>query len=380
MNLLKQVGKDIIKETAWILFFAIIGSLSLYNMGQFFYGGFTETLAMKESSEKIRESNAVFVRLMSTTYSDDENPAPKLPPEKSSEHAKLITEFFEKNCCREKRMIGAIYNIGENSVWFDSCYPYSSVYVFIGSYAYMSNFDGVSDDHVVIACTPDIKGKVGKEEYNGCEITHVLPDDFGIYGPGLYFNEGIPQNSLFIFASDYDQLQTVMPGLPFQRIIGNMLFVDSTEEDRAEFSNIIYRVARGYVSYTTFEEETRLDANYRAMMTSIIIYTVAVIALIGSMLYNTIRTIRRKTAEYTIQHLYGANCLFIFARMFLFIIAYYAPAIIIFFILHLLFYPVKTPVIIALVVGIVLLAAIASIVELLNFKKQFSKGLIRREN
>lgn len=378
MNLLKQVGKDIIKETAWILFFAIIASLSLYNIGLYFDVGFKDALANMKSSEKIKESNAVFVRLMSTTYSDDDTPAPKLSPEQVEEHEEIINSFFKKNCSREKRMIGAIYAMGEYTEW-PECYPYKNVYILIGSYAFMSNFEGVSEDHLVIACTPDIKGKVGKEKYNGCEITHVLPDDFGIYGPGLYLEEQ-PQNTLFVFASDYDQLQMVMPDLQFRHIIGNMLFVDSTEEDRAEFSNIIYRVARGYVSYTTFEEETRLDANYRAMMTSIIIYTVAVIALIGSMLYNTIRTIKRKTAEYTIQHLYGANCLFIFARMFLFIIAYYAPAIIIFFILHLLFYPVKTPVIIALVVGIVLLAAIASIVELLNFKRQFSKGLIRREN
>lgn len=377
MNLLKQVGKDIIKETAWILFFAIIASLSLYNIGLYFDVGFKDALANMESSEKIKESNAVFVRLMSTTYNDDENPAPKLSPETVEEHEEIITSFFKKNCSREKRMIGAVYTMGENT-GFD-CYPYKYVYVFIGSYAFMTNFEGVSEDHLVIACTPDIKGKVGKEKYNGCEITHVLPDDFGIYGPGLYIEEQ-PQNSLFVFAADYDQLQMVIPDLPFRRIIGNMLFVDSTEEDRAEFSNIIYRVAHGYVSYTTFEEETRLDYNYRAMMTSIIIFTVAAIALIGSMLYNTIRTIKRKTAEYTIQHLYGANCLFIFARMFLFILAYYAPAIIIFFILHLLFYPVKTPVIIGLVGGIALLAAIASIVELLNFKRQFFKGLIRREN
>ncbi len=379
MNLLKQVGKDIIKETAWILFFAIIASLALYNIGQYFYVGFKDNLANMESSEKIKNSDAVFVRLMSTTYSDDDNPAPKLSPEKVDEHEEIITSFFKKNCSREKRMIGAVYAMGEHTEWPEGCAPYKNIYVLIGSYAFMSNFEGVSEDHLVIACTPDIKEKVGKEKYCGCEITHVLPDDFGIYGPGLYL-EGQPQNSLFIFASDYDQLQMVMPDLPFRRIIGNMLFVDSTEEDRAEFSNIIYRVARGYVSYTTFEEETRLDANYRGMMTSIIIYIVAATALIGSMLYNTIRTIKRKTAEYTIQHLYGANCLFIFARMFLFIIAYYAPAIIIFFILHLLFYPVKTPVIIGLVGIIMLLAAIASIVELLNFKRQFSKGLIHREN
>lgn len=378
MNLLKQVGKDITKEVAWILFFAIIASLSLYNIGLYIDGSFKDTLANMESSEKINNSDAVFVRLMTTTYSDDDNPAPKLPPEKVDEHEEIINSFFKKYCSREKRMIGAFYAMGENTQWPEGCFPYKNIYILIGSYAFLTSFDGASEDHLVIACTPDIKGKVGKEKYNGCEITHVLPDNFGIYGPGLYLEEPL-QNSLFVFAADYDQLQMVMPDLPFRRIISNMIFVDSTEEDRAEFSNIIYRVARGYASYTTFEEETRLDANYRGMMTSIIIVTVAAIALIGSMLYNTIRTIKRKTAEYTIQHLYGANCLFIFARMFLFIIAYYAPALIIFFILHLLFYPVKTPVIIGLVVIIALLAAIASIVELLNFKRQFSKGIIRRE-
>ena len=378
MRLLKQVGKDVINEVAWILFFAIIASVSIYALALQMDGGISMELSMKKSAEKISQSDAYFVKLLSTTYNDDDNPAPMLSDEKAKENEELITSFIKNNCCPEKRMIGAVYGMGEDIG--GECYPYKNVYVLIGAYAYMSNFEGVSEDYPAIAVSSDINEKVGKEKYNGCEITDVLPDDFGIYG-GMYSISIIepPKNTLIVFATDYDQLQMVMPDLPIQRYIESMLFVNSTEADRTEFSNIIYRVARGYVSYSTFEEETRLDSNYRYMWTTIIIYSIAVVALIGSILYNTIRTVRRKSAEYTIQHLYGANCLFIFARMFLFIIAYYAPAIIIFFILHLLFYPVKTPVIIGLVGGIMLLAAIASIVELLNFKRQFSKGLIRRE-
>ena len=109
------------------------------------------------------------------------------------------------------------------------------------------------------------------------------------------------------------------------------------------------------------------------------VYSIAVVALIGSMLYNTIRTVRRKSAEYTIQHLYGANCLFIFARMFLFIITYYILPIILLCVLNSVFFPAPTEVIIAIIGVIVLLSAAVALEELLSFKKQFSKGIIRRE-
>ncbi len=379
MRLLKQVGKDVINEVAWILFFAIIASASIYALAMYTNGTVGNKMGMKKSAEKISQSDAYFVSILSTTYNDDDNPAPELSDEKAKENEELITSFIKNNCCPEKRMIGAVYGYGENMGWDAS--PYKNVYVLIGAYAYMSNFEGVSEDYLAIAVSPDIKEKVGKEKYNGCEITDVLPDDFGIYG-GRNTISIIepPENTLVIFATDYDQLQMVMPDLPIQRYIESMLFVDSTEADRTEFSNIIYRVARGYVSYSTFEEETRLDSDYRSMWTTIIIYSIAVVALIGSMLYNTIRTIRRKSAEYTIQHLYGANCLFIFARMFLFIISYYILPIILLCVFKRVLYPIKTPVIIAIIGVIVLLSAAVALEELLNFKRQFSKGLIRREN
>ena len=379
MRLLKQVGKDVISEIAWILFFAIIASVSIYRLCLYSDGTIGLRISMKNSAEKIRQSDAYFVKLLSTTYNDDEEPAPKLSDEEAKENEKLITTFIKNNCSPEKRMIGAVYDVGMSMG--GETYPYEDVYVLIGAYAYMSNFEGVSEDYPAIAVSPDIKEKVGKEKYNGCEITDVLPDDFGIYS-GLYGISIIepPKNTLVVFATDYDQLQMVMPGLPIQRYIESMIFVNSTEEERTEFSNIIYRVARGYVSYSTLEEETRLDSDYRDMWTTIIVYFVAVVAIIGSMLYNTIRTVRRKSAEYTIQHLYGANCLFLYARIFLFIIAYYSLALILFCIINSLAYPAPTEAVIAIIGVIVLLAAAVALEELLNFKKQFSKGLIRREN
>ena len=379
MRLLKQVGKDVISEIAWILFFAIIASVSIYRLSLYSDGTIGLRISMKNSAEKIRQSDAYFVKLLSTTYNDDEEPAPKLSDEEAKENEKLITTFIKNNCSPEKRMIGAVYDVGTSLG--GETYPYEDVYVLIGAYAYMSNFEGVSEDYPAIAVSPDIKEKVGKEKYNGCEITDVLPDDFGIYS-GLYGISIIepPKNTLVVFATDYDQLQMVMPELPIQRYIESMIFVNSTEEERAEFSNIIYRVARGYVSYSTLEEETRLDSDYRDMWTTIIVYFVAVVAIIGSMLYNTIRIVRRKTAEYTIQHLYGANCLFLYARIFLFILAYYSLALILFCIINIFSYPVPTVTIIAVIGLIVLMAAAVALEELLNFKKQFSKGIIRREN
>ena len=379
MRLLKQVGKDVINEIAWILFFAIIASVSLYGVSLYSGGTIGLMISTKNSAEKIKQSDAYFVKLLSTTYNDEDEPAPKISDEKAEENEKLITSFIKNNCSPEKRMIGAVYDVGDS--WGGETYPYKDVYVLIGAYAYMSNFEGVSEDYPAIAVTSDIKEKVGKEKYNGCEITDVLPNDFGIYS-GLFGISIIePQkNTLIVFATDYDQLQMVMPGLPIQRYIESMIFVNSTEEERAEFSNIIYRVARGYVSYSTLEEETRLDSDYRDMWTTIIVYFVAVVAIIGSMLYNTIRTVRRKTAEYTIQHLYGANCLFLYARIFLFILAYYSLALILFCIINIFSYPVPTVTIIAVIGLIVLMAAAVALEELLYFKKQFSKGLIRREN
>ena len=379
MRLLKQVGKDVINEVAWILFFAIIASASIYALALYANGGVGLEISMKKSADKISQSDAYFVNILSTTYNDDDNPAPMLSDEKAKENEKLIKTFIKNNCSPEKRMIGAVYGMGENLGWKSP--PYKNVYVLIGAYAYMSNFEGVSEDYPVIAVSPDIKEKVGKEKYNGCEITDVLPDDFGIYGgKSIISIIEPPENTLVVFATDYDQLQMVMPELPIQRYIESMIFVNSTEADRTEFSNIIYRVARGYVSYSTFEEETRLDSEYRSMWTTIMVYSIAVVALIGSMLYNTIRTVRRKSAEYTIQHLYGANCLFIFARMFLFTISYYILPIVLLYVLNRVFYPINTPVIIAIIGAIVLLSAAVALEELLYFKKQFSKGLIRREN
>ena len=377
MRLLKQVGKDVVSEVAWILFFAIIASISIYALAFCMEGSISENIGMRKSSEKISQSDAYFVKLMSTTYNDDIEPEPQLSEEEKEKQDEIIKTFFKKNCCPEKRMIGAVYAMGENSMW-DST-PYKNVYILIGAYAYMSNFKGVSEDYPAIAVSSDIKGKVGKEKYNGCEITDVLPDDFGLYGPGIHI-AGTLKNTLVVFATDYNQFKTVIPDTPFQRFIERMLFVNSTEADRAEFANIISRVGRGYVSYSTFEEETRLDDSYRNMVTTIMIYSIAVVVLIGSMVFNTVRTVRRKSAEYTIQHLYGANCLFIYARMFLFIISYYSVSIILFYILNRVLHPIPTEVIIAIIGVIVLLSAAVALEELLNFKKQFSKGLIRREN
>lgn len=156
-------------------------------------------------------------------------------------------------------------------------------------------------------------------------------------------------------------------------------YAQESKEIKTVIRNNNQNTSRGiYVSDDT-TLQTAYVSDYRSMWTTIMVYSIAVVALIGSMLYNTIRTVRRKSAEYTIQHLYGANCLFIYARIFLFIISYYSVSVIFFYILNRMLHPIPTNLIMAIIGVIVLLSAAVALEELLNFKRQFSKGLIRRE-
>ncbi len=373
MKLLKQVGKDLLHEFAWVLFFGITASFvftSLFGA----YKAIPQVMIQKKAADKYLMNDTYFVDFTSTSYGD----RVRLPHSAAQYDAmgKELEAFLEKNCSDDNLQIGTLITKTPDVYADDPM----KVHYLIGALAYLTPFRDISKDKVVAAVSNDLKDMVGTK-YSGVEITDIVPDDMVMHSPGSASYAGSDiRNAIFLFIPSYKLLKSVAD-VSLRDFARNMFFYRPDHEVITEFCNIVSEMGQGYVSVKPFSERAEEDKNYRGLMTRLIIYVTSTAALLAAMVFNTIRSLRRKASEYSIQHLFGASYGMTYARMLLFTLGYYALPLFAAIPLSKRFISIRltTSSFLTMLAFMIVLATIVSLAELMNFKKQFSKGL-RREN
>ncbi|MEG0835677.1 MAG: hypothetical protein RSF41_10145 [Lachnospiraceae bacterium] len=131
-----------------------------------------------------------------------------------------------------------------------------------------------------------------------------------------------------------------------------------------------------YVSVNSSEDYYRstLEKEVRTHQLYLVFYVFGVIILVGAMLVNIYRVLKRKIPDYATHRLYGASGGFVFARMFLFTLLYQAISIVgtIFLMYHIQIITPAKLFFLALVVFAVVL--FITCLTYKRFNESFSKG------
>lgn len=379
MKLLKQVTSDLLKETGWVIFYGFVTAMAimafvLIGLSYQFVG------AQNEAISRFERSHVSFIQLKELNLN-----VPMNEPMPQGGTAGAQDGYFTNVFSRDGN--------GGTFVQLHGKLGFQQIFLLLGEYADLTPFAPSKDEDITFAASYDLREDVSDTiQIKGCEYPlYVAPEDMSIYHP-LYFisgEHGQLNDTLFVFSHNYQKVRELFPATEYlelseainEGVLWNRFILKApSEQDLTELKNLIYS-GNGKIAVVQSMEEYLKNtgaSGQRTHRTYVLFYISSAIILIGAMLINIYRVLKRRTADYATHHLFGASSRFIFARMFLFAIAYQIiPVCGAIFIMSL--NELATPLRLSLLLAgaFVVILIITSIAHK-QFSKQFAQGL-RRE-
>lgn len=374
MKLIKQVFSDLFKEIGWVVFYGfltamVIMAVILVNLS------YRHVASKNESLSRFVKNDISMAQLKSTDFN--------ITSEMSSTHfgtsaAESLEEYYTDVFSENGKAGTFVLMAGRCG--------YQQVIILLGAYAELTPFTEVQSDAVTFAVSYDQKDVaadtllLNDREYP----LYVAPDDMEIYHPLFYMDaaSGMLNDTLFVFSYDLKAIQEIFPSSEYWELKGNAYFdhfilKSPSDQEIVRMRNVISKNVGGYVSVQTISDflENSTTSGIRTHQTYLIFYVTASIVLLSAMFRNIYRVLKRKFSNYAIHHLFGASDLFIFTRMFLFVLLYnIIPLGGIFFIMRLNKIVAPTNLLVVIFVVFTLLFSITNVAHK-EFRVQFSQGL-----
>ncbi len=379
MKLLKQVASDLLKETGWVVFYGFVTAMAimafvLIGLSYQFVG------AQNEAISRFERGSISFIQSkeLSLNIPIDDPVSRAGNPEAQDNY---FADVFSEN------------GNGGTFVQLHGSLGYRQIFLLLGEYADLTPFSPPEDEDITFAASYDLREDISDTiRIKDCEYPlYVTPEDMSIYHP-LYFisgEHGQLDGTLFVFSHDYRKVQELFPTTKYlelnetlnEGVLWNRFILKApSEQDLTELRNLIYSGSGKITVIQSMDEYLKNTAasGQRTHRTYVLFYISSAIILIGAMLINIYQILKRRTFDYATHHLFGASSMFIFARMFLFALAYQViPVCGTVFIMTLneLGTPLRLSLLLAGVFAVILM--IASIAHR-RFSEQFAQGL-RRE-
>ena len=378
MNLIRQVAADLLKEIGWVLFYGMLTAMVIITLVLAALS-YRQAVAQSGAIERFADGKVSLVQIKEKTYqlamlSHKEADAPK--------DSMPLEEYFAKALSPD--------GIAGTCAVLHGYHGYQQIFLLLGAYTDLTPYTPDRNADVVFAVTNDIKEQAGKTiRIGGSEYPlDVLPSNMDLYSPlggHITAESGMLQNSLFVFSRNYHLIREIFPESSYWELQDKNVFVpriilkDPSFEDETLLHSVIAG-SGGYAVIQSMEDyiQSTEASGVRTHRTYLTFYIVSALVLIGAMLFNIYRVLRRKVPDYAAHHLFGATERFIFARMYLFSLLYHTlPVLGAVFVLKA--NKMATPLHISLI--IIIVAATAFILTAAahkSFTVRFEQGL-RRE-
>ncbi len=379
MKLLKQVASDLLKETGWVIFYGFVTAMAimafvLIGLSYQFVG------TQNEAISRFERSGISFIQSKELSLNipiDD-----SMPQVGTSE---TQDDYFANVFSKDGN--------GGTFVQLHGKLGFQQIFLLLGEYADLTPFSPPEDADIAFAASYDLREGVSDTiQIKGCEYPlYVAPEDMSIYHP-LYFISGEHEqlnDTLFVFSHNYQKVRELFPTSEYlelnetlnEGVLWNRFILETpSDQDLTELRNLIYSGSGKIAVIQSMEEYLKNTgaSGQRTHRTYVLFYISSAIILVGAMLINIYRVLKRRTADYATHHLFGASSKFIFARMFLFAIAYQViPVCGTIFIMSLneLATPLRLSLLLA---GVFVVILIITCIAHRRFAKKFAQGL-RRE-
>lgn len=380
MKLLKQVASDLFKETGWVIFYGFVTAMAI--MAFILIGvSYQLVVAQNDAINCFRKNSISFIQLkeLSLDHISNSDITPQV------EAYEMQDDYFTKAFSREGN--------GGTFVLLPGAMGYQQIILLLGEYADLTPFSPPENEDITFAASFDLRGDIANViQIKGNEYPlYLAPKDMSIYHP-LYFKSGEYEqlnSTLFVFSHDYDKVKTLFPATEYlelnetlnKGVFWNRFILKSpSTQDLIQIRDLIYSISGKVTVIQSIEEHIRNTAasGQRTHRTYMLFYVSSAIILIGAMLINIYRVLRRKSSDYATHRLFGASTKFIFARMFLFALAYQViPACGTMFIMSL--NKLATPMRLSLLlISVFVVVLVITSIAHKQFSKQFAQGL-RRE-
>lgn len=329
MNLLKQVFRDIVKEIGWVIFY---GLLAMAVIVSFIYMSNTYDVTAAEADvfRTLEKNNITLVSVGKTKYKSS---ADKTPPVYEPSKVESMTEYFTSEFSPDGKAGSIVIMAGQLG--------YDNVVICLGAYADIMPCPVERTDPVTFAASYDTRDskpdviKVGWQEFP----LHLAQKEMKIIHPAYYqmnSKDGQLDNTLYVYSEDYTAFKELFPSsvywdLSVDRILGIFILKDAESEDILRLRNVVSKNSGAFVYAESVYEyigSSAVDSDMRTAKIKLLYYIVSSVTLLGAMLINIYRTIKRKKNEYAVHYIFGASDQFIFARMFLFALLYHIIPII----------------------------------------------------
>lgn len=375
MKLMRQVFSDLWKELGWVLFYGIITSaaiMAIILIGQ----SYTQVSSHNDAVTQFVENRVTLTRIQGTQYNAPKAASTATP---HGEEPESLSSYY-----------GDVFSPQGNAgtyVLMPGRLGFTQVIVLLGQYADFTPF-GITPDHgVTFAVSSDLEGQDTISIQGNTWPLHPAPDNMELYHPMFYLTaeSGYLTNTLFVFSKDYEAVQTLFPDSEFwelreRELLGRIILCDPAQEDIIRLRRVVSSHTGDYVNVQSIEDYLRSTTatGVRTHQIYLLFFVASALVLLGAMLANLYRILRKKLPDYTIHHLFGASHLWILARMFCFGLLYHGIPLV--WTLHMMkLNHLVTPATTGLVIASVW-AVVALLVAILfkQYQTTFSQGL-RRE-
>lgn len=378
MKLIKQVAADLFKEIGWVVFYGILTSTVI--MGFIVLAlSYRVSAGHNKGLLQFEKNNAVMVSLEETTY----NAAPQnASAAYDADTVESIDDYFQDVFSYEG-------NGGTISYMNDYDHGFEQIIILLGVCADNTKFAVPPSEAVTFAVSSDRKGTVSDTiKLQGIEYPlYVAPSNMEIFTPLFYYGQayGMLENTLFVFSHDFKAVKEIFPSSWYfatenESLLERFVIYSPTDDDIIRLRNVISKDMGKYVRITSIESflKNTMQSGMRTHQLYMLLYSLAILALVMAMLFNIYRVLKRKIPEYAIHHLFGASDSFIFARMLFFTLTYNVfPIVGALYMMSL--NEVATPLNI-FILAVFLLIMVFTVTGIVHrrFKLQFANGL-RRE-
>lgn len=376
MKLIKQVISDLVKEIGWVIFYGFLTAMVIMAF-ILISQSYRHVASQNEAITRFVSNDITMTQLESTQFNVTPKAAPTpFDPEEIETLDEYYTNVFSENG-----------NAGTFVLMPGRC-GYQQVILLLGVYAELTPFSYMQSEPVTFAVSHDKKDdKTDVITLRGTSYPlYVAPSNMEIYHPLFYMTSasGVLNDTLFVFSRDLKAVQEIFPASEYWELDGNVyfdrfIFKSATSQDVARMRNVITKNVGEYVSVQTVSDylKSSTASGTRTHQTYMLFYIAASLVLLGAMIMNIYRVLKRKIPTYATHHLFGASNAFIFARMFCFALLYHAiPLGGTFFIMALNQMATPFNFFAVLLITLAVLSAIASMAHK-HYRVKFAQGLRR---
>lgn len=323
MQLIKQVFSDLFKEIGWVVLYGILTSMVIVAFILISLS-YSYVASQNGAISRFVDADITITQMKSTLFNIEAKTAPMpYDPENVESPDEYCADVFSKTG-----------NAGTFVIMPGRC-GYQQVIILMGVYADLTPFSDAQSDGLTFAVSYDQKSeKSDTISLNGNEYPLLIaPSNMEIYHPLFYMDttSGMLDDTLFVFSHNFKAIQEIFPSSEYWELRGDtyfdrLIFKSATDQDVVRMRNVITQSFGEYVSTQTVSDYLKSStvSGMRTHQIYMLFYMTASLVLLGAMLMNIYRVLKRKTPNYSIHHIFGASDSFIFARMLLFILLYHA--------------------------------------------------------